>query len=311
MKLRVSLQRRFGFARIICKVLPPILAHQIQEYLINSDEGVKYARDFKKKSITGGFLRGNTRDVVAFKFSIHGYYDWRNIALTKKILQYNSGNVIEVGANIGTETISFSRICKQKVYAFEPEPANFKALCQLKKENSIDNLHLENVIISNFNGKANFSFPEKNNSGTGHFVESDTINTGEYDVVTLDDNLNSIESCAVILIDVEGFELEVIHGAHSIIQKFKPYIIIEVNPNYLKKRGGISVLILYEELFHLGYTCYSIDKFRITKIKLDCYKVNSNKNWICIPKEANENKKILSNSIFLNSINPLINYKIF
>src|SRR5680860_108702 len=120
MNLKVSLERRFGFAKIICKFLPPILAHQIQGFLINSEEGAKIALDFKKKSITGGFLRGNTRDMVAFKFSIHGYFDWRNIALTNKILQFNRGNVIEVGANIGTETISLARICKKKVFAFEP-----------------------------------------------------------------------------------------------------------------------------------------------------------------------------------------------
>ena len=254
MNLKVSLERRFGFAKIICKFLPPILAHQIQEFLINTDEGAEMALDFKKKSVTGGFLRGNTRDMVAFKFSIHGYFDWRNIALTNKILQFNRGNVIEVGANIGTETISLARICKKKVFAFEPLPANFKSLCQLKRDNSFENLYLDNVLISDFNGKANFKIPEKNNSGTGHLVESDLGNIGEYDVVTLDANLNSLTSCAVIIIDVEGFELNVIHGAKKIIQRFQPYIIIEVNPNYLKKRANISVFILYEELTKLGYT---------------------------------------------------------
>jgi len=59
-----------------------------------------------------------------------------------------------------------------------------------------------------------------------------------------------------------------------------------------------------------GYTCYNIDKLRIMEIEIDNYKVHSNKNWICIPNDKKSNKKILSNSIFLNGLNPLINYKI-
>lgn len=70
-------------------------------------------KDFIKRSFTGSKFYGSTRDFHAFKFSVHGYFDWRNIIIAKSVLKFKEGAIIEVGANIGTETISFSDIAKK------------------------------------------------------------------------------------------------------------------------------------------------------------------------------------------------------
>lgn len=122
--------------RGICKFLPPILAQQVRERLISNREAERIGMDFKRKSFLGGFLSSNTKDFHAFKFYIHGYFDWRNVVLAKHILRIKKGDFIEVGANIGTETVSLAKMNKlNKVHAFEPVPENVAALKNLKKDN--------------------------------------------------------------------------------------------------------------------------------------------------------------------------------
>ena len=51
------------------------------------------------------------------------------LAIAKTVCQ-KKGSIIEVGANIGTETIGFTDIVENnhQVYAFEPVPYLFKSL---------------------------------------------------------------------------------------------------------------------------------------------------------------------------------------
>lgn len=302
---------RLSVIRAVCSVFPPIISQSIREKLISIEEAENIAFSFNRKSFTGSYLGGNTKDFHAFKFYIHGYFDWRNIILTRKILQIRKGAVVEIGANIGTETISLADVAKPyKVYAFEPVPSNYNSILQAKEYNKLTNLFLFNLLVSNKSGKTQFKVPTQNNSGSGYISAHSDETTKEFEVVTLDETFTKTDVISVIVADVEGFEYNVIMGAAGIINKDRPYLIIEVNPKYLESRANVTVSYFYNELIKMGYQCFYICKIGLKEVNIKDFQIKNNKNWICIPDEDLHYKNVLSNAILMNAFNPIMNQKI-
>ena len=299
---------KYSLACLLGRSLPPIIAQNLRGRIISIGEGENLNKNFVKKSITGSYFYGNTSDFHAFVFSVHGYYDWRNIALVNEILKHKKGDIIEVGSNIGTETISYSDIAKKygyNVYAFEPLPSNLKWLNRIKLNNNLDNLHISDLLVSDYQGSAYFEIPKGNNSGSGHIIDSKNSNSlNKFKVVSLDTYLN-ISKIAVIAVDVEGFELNVIRGAENIINKYRPILILEVIKKFLRKRAKISLDDFYEYLLSLDYECFSISRFGLKKINPKNYQDGGNKNWLCIPSHDINISNKLNRVIFKNAIKPL------
>jgi FkbM family methyltransferase len=302
---------KIKWVKFICSFFPPIIAQQVREAFLSIPKAEKMAVAFSRKAFTGSHLTGNTSDFHAFKFLIHGYFDWRNIVLAKTILKFKKGDLVEVGANIGTETISLADInSKALVHAFEPLPVNFESLMKIKERNKLNNLKLYNVLVSNTKGEAHFKIPTQNSSGSGHISSEENTATQKFGVVTLDEQLVEMNSCAAIIADVEGFEPQVLGGATKIIANSKPFLILEVNVRFLKERAQISIDTFYENIRELGYTSYYINRIGISKVDPSIYQSKSNKNWICIPNEHLNKRSKLSRAIGLNAFNPLLRYKI-
>lgn len=300
------------WVRRICSVFPPIISQKIRDRLIAIPVAEKLALDFKRRAFTGSYLKGNTSDFHAFKFLIHGYFDWRNIVLTRKILKVKAGDVVEVGANIGTETVSFADVnAKGKVHAFEPLPINFKSLQDIKSINNLNNLSLYNVLVSKEKGEAYFKIPAANSSGSGHIASKEEGQTQRFDVVTLDQQLEQMQACAAIVADVEGYEPQVLEGAEKILSTLRPYLILEVNAKFLKQRANSSIEAFYTQLEGYGYVPYYINRLGIQKVDAANFLVKSNKNWLCIPKEEVQHASKLSRTIALNAFNPWMRYIIF
>jgi FkbM family methyltransferase len=302
---------KIKWVKFICSFFPPIIAQQVREALISIPKAERMAIPFIRKAFTGSYLTGNTSDFHAFKFLIHGYFDWRNVVLAKTILKFKKGDIIEVGANIGTETISLADINpKAQVHAFEPLPINFASLVKLKEQNMLHQLELYDVLVSNKKGEAHFKIPKQNSSGSGHISSEDHTTTQKFDVVTLDEQLAEMNSCAMIIADVEGFEPQVLEGAEKIISTSKPFLILEVNARFLKERANISIDTFYENLSEMEYTSYYINRMGISKVDSSDFQLKSNKNWICIPNEHLNKRSKLSRAIGLNAFNPLLRFKI-
>jgi len=291
---------RYKLASKICKFLPPLISQKTRDYLINLSDGEKLNLDFRRKIFTGSYFEGNTSDFHAFKLSIHGYFDWRNVVIAKECLKNNQGVIIEVGANIGTETISYCDIAKEyntSVIAFEPVPSNVESIIRNQKLNKLDNLELHTCLVADRKGKAFFNFPPGNNSGSG-FIEKKHRNDSlqEYEVVTLDETIND-KVVSFISIDVEGFEFQVLLGAKEILTKYSPVLIIEVNQKYLKNRGNSSVKEVYDFFKKLNYNCYYIDTFGLKEVDVNNFINKSNKNWLCIPVNSKIKVKTLNRKL--------------
>lgn len=136
-------------------------------------------------------------------------------------------NCIDVGAHVG---FWLKDLCKRfkNVYAFEPISDVRECLV---KNITDKNYTLFPFALGNENKTTKVNYiPE----ATGNTYISDEGNR-EIELKRLDDlELPKIE---YIKIDAEGYEIEVLKGGKNLIEKYKPFIHVEVKGKVLVKQG--------------------------------------------------------------------------
>jgi len=129
---------------------------------------------------------------------------------------------VDCGAYNGDSILSFLEQPKksfQRIYSFEPDPANFT---KLQKETSLlperNLITLQRAALGARSGTVRFS-------GDGN--EASSIGRGEMvvDCVALDEVLSETKP-TYIKMDIEGAELDAINGARGIIQRHSPVLAI-------------------------------------------------------------------------------------
>jgi len=92
-------------------------------------------------------------------------------------------NLVDIGANIGYYTLLFSKWTgdQGKVYAFEPEPENYKLLVKNVKANNCLNVVDSQEAVSNKIGASSFFLAADKNSGDNRLLDSFDFET-YYDV---------------------------------------------------------------------------------------------------------------------------------
>lgn len=223
------------------------------------------------KQITNRFNRIyeiNDDDIYWQKMMSKGIFQINNIRKLKE-LKPNARTIIDVGANIGTNTIEYGTWAKE-VISFEPTPELYKQLkrnIDLNKTNN-DKVRWDENTSMNLSANINVhqvAVGEKrkqvyiktfsNNKGKNHVTTEESTDTVLVDVYPLDDfKLNDVD---VIKIDVEGYELFVLQGAEQTIMKYRPVIQTELHQG-LFKRQGITIQDVAEWFYQHDY--YAIDK---------------------------------------------------
>lgn len=172
-------------------------------------------------------------------------------------------NALDIGCNIGLQSLRMSQCVagNGKVYAFEP-------LIYLQEKckknillNKADNITLFPYALSDGESVADFSI-DRNLWNQGTFSLNNKPDGPEKQVVNIKigDNLSEIQqltSLALIKIDVEGFEYQVLRGLKQTLQKHRPRIIFEYDEHYWVDNGQ-NIGDCYAFLQILGYTLYQI-----------------------------------------------------
>ncbi len=139
----------------------------------------------------------------------------------------NEDVFVDVGANLGHYSMLASGICKSKVIAIEPISHTVN---KLKKNLELNKL-LEKVTILKYgvgdkNEELNFTTNKNVMNGV---VKNGANSTTKIKVKTLNHLLKNV-SPTCIKIDVEGYEYNVIKGAHDIFRNPSlKYLLIEFN----------------------------------------------------------------------------------
>ena len=183
---------------------------------------------------------------IYYQQMIRGVYDsylYEHFDLNKM----HNKIIIDVGSHIGYHTLGFSNMVGNdgKVYAIDPNPFNLDRLAKIKDRNSIENIYIKNVALSDRIGKAQFAFsPNVDNmtSSGGYIKGSDTpLNDIVYKkagfinktvrVITLDNLISEdkYKEIALLKIDVEGHEANVLRGCVNILKQGAPIVLVEIH----------------------------------------------------------------------------------
>lgn len=210
-----------------------------------------------------GIFAYNRNDTFIGK-SLDQYGEWCEfeIDLLRHFLKIGD-RVIDVGANIGTHAIAFANIVGPtgKVIAFEPQPELFGLLTTNVTLNCLDNVRAEHyAIVSDSSPAAHstsididrlpppdiaFNFGALPLLGVNRHRPASVPH--RVPCISIDRRALS-PGPALIKIDVEGMESEVIRGASGTISEHRPVLYVENN-------GGDSAA-LWDALKHIGYDGY-------------------------------------------------------
>jgi len=218
----------------------------------------------------------------------------------------NNDEAVDVGANYAYYTVPLARLCK-KVYAFEPIPFTHNVCRLIVKHYKFKNVALFNKGIGEKNEQHKFTIPVTDfgaiSAGQAHFGErNDNLEGREQhvkftkmqevdcEVIALDSLINDFTNIKFIKIDIEGAEYFALKGMRKTIEKFKPVILMEINPFFLKgfNISEEDVTSLVEEL---GYTFFIYDE-KVKKLT-EWKKPLEESNYILIEKNNLSNFKKL------------------
>src|SRR5690606_17540302 len=170
-------------------------------------------------------------------------------------------DIVEVGANVGTETVSYCDLVKGKgfVHAFEPLPSNIDEL--QAKFTEQQQLKLYHNAISDREMTVKFQIPAKESSGTGKIVSGNTPSEHGYldvSALPLDHFIDALGPVRFISIDTEGHEPFVLHGSVETLKKFRPAVVVEVSPKLLKRYANATNKDIFDFFEALDYACFAI-----------------------------------------------------
>jgi FkbM family methyltransferase len=164
---------------------------------------------------------------------------------------------IDVGAHHGSYILAFHQYCKM-IVAIEANPLNYSFLRHNLALNKIDNCISINCIVTSHDGFADLYTSELS---VLHSIKKSRVGEPKqkiripaYKLDTLLIGKLALDRIDIIKIDVEGAEKEVLIGMHTIINRFKPILVIEVfQRNYKTIRGylnshGYDYKIIYESI---------------------------------------------------------------
>lgn len=168
-------------------------------------------------------------------FGGKGTYQFAKIERALEVVPESKRCVaLDVGGHIGF----WSRVLAhhfKRVVAFEPLPALGAHF--LKNCDDCPNVKLIVCAASNVNDEIDI-VTVADNSGNGHVLpdgEAPGALTYRAQTVTID-SLN-IHDVGLIKIDVEGWELPVIEGARTTIQRDRPVMVVEQKPGNAERYG--------------------------------------------------------------------------
>jgi FkbM family methyltransferase len=181
------------------------------------------------------FFEGELSSFVDREVFLYGGYEAGHIrAFLSSISKERRGIIIDVGANIGTHSQTFSRYF-EKVYSFEPNPVLWKGFLRNLEINDIHNVTLHKAGLAAEDKTMPFYAINKNNMGLGTFSPIEQYDLplrqiGEAQVVSGDGFVerNAIGPIDAIKIDVQGYEGEVLRGLQNTLRRNRPAIWVEV-----------------------------------------------------------------------------------
>lgn len=185
---------------------------------------------------------------IGMRNLIYNTEPWMKILITK-LLKSKNGIFVDVGANIGQTMMKVRSISSVPYIGMEPNPECVVYLEKLIKINQLKDCTICPVGLSNKNGLvtlySNYAASPYASviEGFRNHVQWNLNQTHVVPVMRGDDIIPATfpaDDIAIVKIDVEGGELEVMEGIENILKTYRPYVVSEILPAYsLDEPNGV------------------------------------------------------------------------
>lgn len=275
-----------------------------EQGMSESEQGLasKVAFPYKLVKCRHGLMLANTMDFYIGNGLIkYGEYSELEFVVLSQLIN-GSGAVVEVGANIGAITLGLARRAAefgQTVYAYEPQPFIFQNLNANLALNALANVRAYPLACGASNAELYFRAPDymqENNFGSVSLRMEGDARDQRVACVTLDAHLAQVQ-VALIKLDVEGFELEVLKGSQQLIQRCRPVIYFENDRVHLSESLICWVQAQGYRLWWHTPPLFNPNNFNDYPENL--YPFISSFNMIALPEESN-----ISMSGFVEATDP-------
>lgn len=189
-------------------------------------------RTYQTYTVEFKFLASFQLSAKATKRGVESTLLNNSIILLKKYQSHKDDlAVLDVGANFGFLSLVWANtIAKNgQTIAFEPNIHLFSTLSKSIKLNGLQNrLSIKNNAV----GAADRTIEMYMGNTTSNVLTiNDAKGVQPIEMITLDtfSIQSALNKCNLLKIDVDGIELEILHGATQLIKQFRPVVIIETN----------------------------------------------------------------------------------
>jgi FkbM family methyltransferase len=155
--------------------------------------------------------------------------------------------IYDVGAYHGVLTLFFASRCS-RVISYEPNEINHARLVENIRLNNLENVQVRRLGVGSQRGSGMLHYsPEMAGGGTldpdarAAISQAIQITTLDHDIAA-----SALPAPDLIKIDIEGWELEALHGARATIDEYHPALFLEMHGETIReKRRKASEIIAF------------------------------------------------------------------
>lgn len=168
------------------------------------------------------------------------------------------GDIIHAGTYFGDFLPALANACSAgtKIWAFEPNPENYRCAQITVAINHLDNVELTNAGLGAKQEKLFMKTADENGQalgGASQVVDQRMENqpgVETIEIVTIDESIAEDRQVSILQLDVEGYEKEALTGELKTIARCRPIIILEV----LAESTLLESDWFAENILSLGYS---------------------------------------------------------
>ncbi|MBR0750700.1 FkbM family methyltransferase [Bradyrhizobium jicamae] len=146
---------------------------------------------------------------------------------------------VDVGANCGLYTRQLARLSRQ-VHAFEPS----QEMARLLRRTSAANVSIHEVALSDHDGDADLFIPQDDRGSVFGLASleprlgsgASAVATTHVPIARLDAVID--QDVAFVKVDVEGHELNVLHGGVELLERCQPVFLVEAEDRHREEATG-------------------------------------------------------------------------
>jgi FkbM family methyltransferase len=198
----------------------------------------------------------------SLRLSITGNYEPFETSLVEREVR-NGDVVLDIGANIGYYTLLFARMAGEtgKVFAFEPDLANFRLLQRNVERNGYRNVDLVPQAVSRLTGRLSLFLSPTNMGDHRVYDSQDGRNSIQVDAIRLDDHFRSYQGrIDFIKMDIQGAEADALQGMEALLRSHRGIkLMTEFWPVGLK-RAGTEPSVFLDRLLGHGFKLFWINE---------------------------------------------------